>query len=296
MKHRKITSATIATALLLPLAAWGGQSGTTASSQGQTADERDQQSQSGQYGTQEGSRSRTQGTSRTSGQYSTQQDRDQRRDLKGSGQSGTRSTWESRQSGQAGQAGQSGQYGTGQSARTLGTASAQLSAQVQRVEQAELETRVTAKDLIGKQVKDRNGEAVGKVKDIGLDFAFSGSGAARSYQSSTASPGGAQGTVGISGSAGSARIGAETPIGGSTGAASADVASSGTATAGSSLMQGDVSVFIEVEGEDAMVSVPASELSFDHTQDELTLQRSSGEIMRIARGESEAFDASGPAE
>ena len=59
--------------------------------------------------------------------------------------------------------------------------------------------------------------------------------------------------------------------------------------------QGDVQVIIEVEDADAFVAVPASELSYDQTSEELTIQRSLSELQQVAQG-SETSSASRAAE
>lgn len=50
--------------------------------------------------------------------------------------------------------------------------------------------------------------------------------------------------------------------------------------------QNQVMVFVDVSEANAIVSLPASQLRYDRQSDELKIQRSSQEIVQIARGQS----------
>jgi hypothetical protein len=133
-----------------------------------------------------------------------------------------------------------------------------------------LDKKLTAENVIGKKVVDRDGKTVGKVKDIGLQAAFqetSGS----TYASST--------TSGSSSSTTSRSIPSSTttsPTPSSTGA--------GAMTGRPSGMQSQqVSLYVELDNDlglegDDLAAIPASSVQFDSTKKELRLQIASSEL------------------
>lgn len=275
MKNRKITSLLAATALLIPVVGYSQTSGSGSSSTRPAGGSSSGSQSSGtQSGTQSGSDQY--GTSGSSGSMS------------GAGQSGTTGT-------------------TSSSSRWTSTGSMSGSGNIQRVAEDELENHVTASNLIGKTVKDRSGQEIGEVKDIGLTAALGGSGASV-YGSTSGGLGGstgASGSVGAGGASGSARVGGTTGTGagasagisgsagttgtGASGSAglgtSGSTGASGLASAASSMLgQNEARVIIDLNEGDAFVSVPVSELRYDQTNEELTIQRSQSELQQIAQG------------
>ncbi len=142
---------------------------------------------------------------------------------------------------------------------------------LQRVSEKELKQQLTADRLIGKKVKDRSGETIGKVKDIGLGEAV-GSAAGARY-SATTTPGRSTSSASI-GDARTRSTAGSTP--------SASTSTTTSATGNTHAAMGEVKVFIEVDDADAIVAVRASELRFDEQKDEVTLQRSKQEITQFA--------------
>lgn len=267
MKYPKFTTILIASSLLMPAVGMSQTSGSSSQSTQTRPSSSSSSSQSGsQYGTGSQSGTSTSGTSSS---------------MRGT----TSSTTPQSQS---------------WSSRSMSNAS-----DLQRISEDELENRVTASNLIGKTVKDQTGETIGEVKDINLTQALQG-GSSNLYGSTTGSSSGlasVSGDVNSSGVSGTARVGDRTATGsinssgvsgttGRTGTSSAtgssDLAqtSRNLATSAASMLdQGDVQVIIEVEDADAFVAVPASELRYDQSSEELTIQRSLSELQRVAQGE-----------
>lgn len=276
MKNRKITSLLAATALLIPVVGYSQTSGSGSSS---TRPAGGSSSGSQSSGTQSGSQSGSDqyGTSGTSGSMS------------GAGQSGTTGSTS----------------GSNRWTSTGGSMSG--SGNIQRVAEDELENHITASNLIGKTVKDRSGQEIGEVKDIGLTAALSGSGA-NVYGSTSGGLGGSagvSGSVGAGGASGGASVGGKTGTGaggsagvsgsaGTTGSGtsgsvglgtSGSTGASGLASAASSMLgRNEARVIIDLNEGDAFVSVPVSELRYDQTNEELTIQRSQSELQQIAQG------------
>lgn len=267
MKYPKFTTILIASSLLMPAVGMSQTSGSSSQSTQTRPSSSSSSSQSGsQYGTGSQSGTSTSGTSSS---------------MRGTSSSTTpqSQSW---------------------SSRSMSNAS-----DLQRISEDELENRVTASNLIGKTVKDQTGETIGEVKDINLTQALQG-GSSNLYGSTTGSSSGlasVSGDVNSSGVSGTARVGDRTATGsinssgvsgttGRTGTSSAtgssDLAqtSRNLATSAASMLdQGDVQVIIEVEDADAFVAVPASELRYDQSSEELTIQRSLSELQRVAQGE-----------
>ncbi len=127
------------------------------------------------------------------------------------------------------------------------------SASIKRVSQDQLKDRVTAESLKGKKVVDRNGQKVGKVKDVGLSDALSGG-------QSTASIGSSQ---------------------------SSGIGQSSTTVSGlpSQSQSGSVNILVELDdavGEGSeLASIPASSLEFDRQNDQLKLDMGSQELAAV---------------
>lgn len=187
-------------------------------------------------------------------------------------------------------------------------------ASIQRVTKDSLDRQLTAKGLIGKNVYDRQGEKIGEVQDVVLDSsrapqlatAFSsrqsGSGgmnnasATGGQRSETANPG-ATGATGASGTAGtgSTYAGTTTDRPSTTTSGSPGVDAMRSATAGISDAAGQIGSALQsgMDGAAAIISsgglfsrnelvrVPLSELSYDASEDRITLAISRSEFSSL---------------
>ena len=144
--------------------------------------------------------------------------------------------------------GQTGQYGSS----AYGTSAASY----HQVSEDNLKNRVTAHQLIGKEVVDRDGQKVGKVKDIGLTRALGagdwGSQAGRNNAMSTAS--------------GSATMPATGSMSSESGVSSSVMG-----------MPGEVTLFVDLDRSvgvkgDNLASIPSSAVEFDHASKQVKLQ------------------------
>jgi hypothetical protein len=234
MKTPKIRSALVISALLIPVAAWGQTSGTTGSQTGQSSQsQRNQQTQPAQQ------------PSQSSSDQWRQTDQQQRQHSSTSGSSAA--------------------TGTGSMA---GTASMGMG-EIKRVERAELDNRLTASDLIGKDVIGSDGEKIGTVKDLSLAAVLPSSFEERGR------------------AAASADSRPTTRASSPTTSASSATSTSSLSGASTSDSSNDVIVYVAVGGVMGvggdLVSVPASQLRFDAQTEQLRMDRSSTEITTIAQ-------------
>lgn len=240
MNQKKITSL-IAISSLLPIAAWSETSGSTGSS----------------------GRSSNSGSSATQSSGSTSNSDWQRQNNASStgttSSSGSMSSNNNYNSGKRDRASTGSAMNSGSASQWDHSSAAGGVASIQRVKQDDLENRLTAESVIGKDVVDRDGNKIGTIKDIGLASVLPSS-----LQDAT-------NRTAMSGSSTAPRT-------------------SGTsASTGSSMdaSQGEAKVYISVGGflgmGDDLVAVPASQLRRDSTdRDNFRLDVTQDQIKSIA--------------
>lgn len=146
-------------------------------------------------------------------------------------------------------------------------------ADIRRVSQDRLDSRLTAKSLIGQKVVDQSGKEIGRVKDIGL----SGVLPQDLQKSSSASSSGMGSSSSSSGSDLS-----------STGSMSSGMTSAGLSSSRNVPVYVSVGGFLGAGGE--LVSIPASQLSRDG--DNLKVQMSESQIKSLTSNESNSRSGS----
>lgn len=288
MKNRKLTTLVVASSLLLPIAAFGQASGQTSTSSPEAGQERDssqwQQDQSSQQA----------GASQQS-QFEAREDKPDKS-----------KTYSS--STQADISAEADVDADVSASDISASASFASSSDIRRVQEDQLENKVTAEQLIGKDVVDRNGEKVATVKDINLQAVLpggfeqasveaSGEASSETYAASTGSD--ASSTMTRPQSSGSLSGSAEFDE--QSRSASAQFGEQGAASSS------DVEVYLSVGGlwglGEEIVAVPVSKLSYDSQNDQLQIDSTQQEIAAIAdpeqaRGaeQEEEVDVTVPAE
>jgi hypothetical protein len=284
MKHRKLTSALVATGLLFPIAAFGQTTGT-----GQTAQQDRERQQQTQRDTQT-----------TMGQTATQTQRDTQQRQTGA----AATTGQQRQTGATATTGtattqQRDTFGT-QQRDTLGHAgiSAAGAGQIRRIERGDLDNKPTANNLTGKNVVGSDGERVGTVHDIGLSSVLPSDlqnvqdqgmfGRNRDDQRTATGTAQTTGTTRAGGDTTGTTRTAQARVGDQT--YSATMQTDGQDQFGLGLQQeNEVTIYVSVGGVLGLganiVGIPASQFTYDTENDELRLNQPSAEIERIADGE-----------
>ena len=146
------------------------------------------------------------------------------------------------------------------------------------IKKDKLDQKLTAENVIGKKVVDREGQTVGKVKDIGLGAALqeaSGSTYASSSTSATTTPG-------------------------TTSSTPSSTTGAGAMTGRPSGMQSQqVNLYVELDNDlglegDDLAAIPASSVQFDSTKKELKLQIASSELKARLQQSSTSPSGSSP--
>lgn len=183
---------------------------------------------------------------------------------------------------------------------------------IARVSEEEVKQQFTAKDLIGAEVYDRAGEKIGDISDVAFagDFAPGLAGAytmSRASQSdsmsdarSTGTPGRTPQTTAPSGTAAgsslpSSSAGTPPPTARSPGSPT----SSSAPSSGLASLSMEPRVYISVGGlwgiGDDLVSVSASQLSFDSAKDRFVLAANKAEVVALAENDQQSGYAAGSA-
>lgn len=150
---------------------------------------------------------------------------------------------------------------------------------IAKVSEDHLETRLTAEQLIGKSVVDREGNEIGEVKDVGLASVVK-----QSTQSSTLSGSSTSGDI-LGSNESLGRPYGQSGAGIGTGQDSmGSISSAGSSSSSSSIRQAEeseVNVYISMKDDDSLLRVPASELSFNELSDQVRLNLSQSDLEQV---------------
>lgn len=264
MKNRKFTAALAATALLLPIATFAQSSSSSTS----------------------GSSSPPSSASSTQRQDAQkQQQKQQQQKQQQDRQYGTSSSTSTPSSTSSSASTPSSTMSPSASASLSATASGDI----RRINQEQLQSRVTATDVIGKNVVGRNGDKIGDIKDVGFGTALpenfrqvTHKQQQKQQQKQQSTQAQAARTTGVESSTTAA-----TTAG--TGSSATRSSTSGMMSSSSSAMERELMVYISVGGfmglgED-LVAVPASQLQYDQQNDRFTIDRTAEDITRLAEAE-----------
>lgn len=155
----------------------------------------------------------------------------------------------------------------------------------QQINKEELKNRVTADDLVGKSVVDRDGKKIGEVKDVGLTqvIGTNKSGMDAKHYGATGSVGGISAGASVSTQTGRPSA-AGSPASPST--IAGDDAVNSTSNRSATMSSGTVNLLVELDGDvrqnqdndKDFAVIPASQVTFDHEEDRLRLSMARQEL------------------